>query len=79
MDITVRCLDQIKLGDFIYLRSLDRKCFHLCKVIKITKGKRHSRENGYPYTFTGEAEDGSVYTEIYYRNVRKYINLERHN
>jgi hypothetical protein len=53
MDITVRYLDTIKLGDFIYLMSLDRKCSHLCKVIKITKGKRHSRENGYPYTFTG--------------------------
>ena len=79
MDIIVCYLSQIKLGDFIYLRSQDHTCFHLCKVTKIYKGKRHSRENGYPYTFTGEAEDGSVYTETYYRNVRKYINLETHN
>jgi hypothetical protein len=79
MDIIIRYLDQIKLGDFIYLRSQDQRCFNVCKVTKIYKGKRHSREDGYPYTFTGEAEDGRVYTETYYRNVRKYINLERHN
>ena len=72
MDIIVRYLDKIKLGDFIYLRSPDYS-FHLCKVIKITKGKRHSRENGYPYTFTGEAEDGSIYTGTYYRDVRMYV------
>ena len=73
MDITVRYLDKIKLGSYIYLSSPDGKCFHLCKVIKITKGKRHSRENGYPYTFTGIAEDNSIYTETYYRNVRMHV------
>jgi hypothetical protein len=73
MDIIVHYLDTIKLGSYIYLISLDRKCFHLCKVIKITKGKRRSRENGYPYTFTGEAEDNSIYTGTYYRDVRMYV------
>jgi hypothetical protein len=60
MDIIVRYLDTIKLGSYIYIRGPDYS-FYLCKVIKITKGKRRSREEGYIYTFTGEAEDGSIY------------------
>ena len=50
------------------MKFLYKKEVHVCAVIKIHKGKRHSREDGYPYTFTGE-KDGKIYTETFYGGV----------
>ena len=63
--VKVKFLDTIKLNNLILLKSPDRKEAHVCAVVKIHKGKRHSREDGYPYTFTGE-KDGKIYTETFY-------------
>ena len=64
--VKVQFLDQIKLNDLILMRTPDKK--EVCTVVKIYKGKRHSREDGYPYTFTGET-NGKIYTETFYSGV----------
>lgn len=66
--VKVQFLDTIKLNDLILIRTPDRKEVHVCTVVNIYKGKRHSREDGYPYTFTGE-KDGKIYTETFYGGV----------
>ena len=75
--VRVQFLDTIKLNDLILMRTTDGKEVHVCTVVKMTKGKRHSRENGYLYTFTGE-KDGKIYTETFYgggRGVLRYYPL----
>lgn len=54
---------QIKLGDYIQFESNI-----ILQVIKIEKGKRHSRENGYPYTFFGKQND-IIYKKTLYNKI----------
>jgi len=65
--ITVKYPSDIKIGNYIMLRP-----GIICEVIKIEKGVRHSRENGYPYTFHGKHDD-IIYKQTFHRNVRKCI------
>lgn len=53
--INIKYASEIKIGDFILFNN--EYPLLICEVIKIEKGKRHSREDGYPYIFTGKKED----------------------
>ena len=65
--VIVKYPSNIKIGNNIVFEPNT-----ICEVIGIEKGKRHSRENGYPYHFTGKQND-TIYKNTYYRDVVKYI------
>ena len=65
--VIVRYPSEIKIGDNIVFEPNI-----ICEVIGIEKGKRHSREDGYPYHFIGKQND-TIYKNTYYRDVVKYI------
>lgn len=67
--VIIKYPSEIKINDFIEFENNI-----ICKVINIYKGIRHSRENGYPYEFTGIHND-IIYKKIYYSNVIKYIEI----
>jgi len=52
---------EIKIGDII---ELDKE--NKCEIISIIKKKRHSREDGYPYEFTGINKEGKKYYNTYF-------------
>lgn len=53
--INIKYASEIKIGDLILFNNESPPL--ICEVIKIEKEKRHSREDGYPYIFTGKKED----------------------
>lgn len=59
----------IKIGDLILFESSPPL---ICDVIKIEKGKRHSREDGYPYIFTGN-KDNVLHKTKYWSDVIKLV------
>ena len=65
--VIVKYPSQILIGDYIQFESNI-----ICKVIIIEKGIRHSRENGYPYHFTGENND-IIYNKTFYNNIYKFM------
>ena len=68
MEIIVKYPSDIKIGNVIRIQGKK------CKVTNKLKLTRHSRENGYPYEFTGvDVETDTIYKQIYYLNVSKYI------
>ena len=71
MIIVVKYPSEIKIGDSILFKPDT-----FCEVINIMKGTRHSRENGYPYYFTGQLND-TIYNITLYRNIIKYIDLNK--
>lgn len=52
--VVVKYPSDIKIGDLILFNS---NPLLICEVIKIEKGKRNSREDGYPYIFTGNKDN----------------------
>jgi len=70
--VIVKYPSQILIGDYIQFESNI-----ICKVITIEKGIRHSRENGYPYHFTGEYNN-ILYKKTFYKDVIKYV-IINHN
>ena len=65
--IIIKYPSEIKIGDLILFRPDT-----ICKVIKINKKRRRSRENGFPYEFIGE-HNGIIYKQTYYYDVIKYV------
>ena len=53
--VSIRYAYDIKIGDLILFNN--NYPLLICEVVKIQKGKRHSREDGYPYIFTGKKDD----------------------
>jgi hypothetical protein len=69
--VIIKYASFIKLNDIIAFRI--NSSIKKCKVINIYKGIRRSRENGYPYEFTGECvENGNIYKVVYSRDILKY-------
>ena len=65
--VIVKFPSEILIGDYIQFKP-----DIICKVTKIKKGIRHSRENGYPYYFTGEYNN-TIYNKTFYYNIHKYV------
>ena len=68
--VIIKYPSEIKIGDYIFFSDNI-----ITEVISIEKGTRHSRENGYPYHFTGKYND-IIYKKTYYSNVIKYIKIK---
>lgn len=68
--VIIKYPSEIKIGNYILFSPNE-----VVEVISIEKGRRHSREDGYPYHFTGKYND-TIYKKTYYSNVVKYIKIE---
>lgn len=69
--IIVKYPSNIKIGDIILFNNN----LVMCKVIAIKKGKRHSREDGYCYTFTGQ-KNNIFYKRKCWKELVKYIHTD---
>jgi len=67
--VVVKYPSDIKIGDLILFKSNPQL---ICDVIKIEKGKRHSREDGYPYVFTGN-KNNVLHKTKYWSDVIKFV------
>ena len=68
--INVKYASDIKIGDLILFNN--EYPLLICEVIKIEKGTRHSREDGYPYIFTGKKEN-ILYKKKYWNDITKFV------
>ena len=68
--VIIKYPSEIKIGDYIFFSDNI-----ITEVISIEKGTRHSRENGYPYHFTGKYND-IIYKKTYYSKNRLLINIQ---
>ena len=69
MALIIKYPSEIKIGDVIRIQGKK------CRVTNKLKLTRHSRENGYPYEFTGvSTSTQTTYKQIYYLNVPRFIN-----
>lgn len=68
--INIKYASEIKIGDLILFDNEYPPL--ICEVIKIVKGKRHSREDGYQYIFTGK-KDNILYKIKRWNNITKFI------
>jgi len=71
--INVKYASDIKIGDLILFNNEYPPL--ICEVIKIEKGKRHSREDGYPYIFTGKKKD-ILYEIKRWNDITKFVPLK---